>query len=58
MGTKKGNANVNQELLKLKEKIGLLEDLCEDNFSEEAVRAAAKDLRERVDRIAKLVATE
>jgi hypothetical protein len=58
MGAKKDNGNVELELIKLKEKIGLLEDLCEDDLSEEAVRAAARDLRQRVDKIAKLVLAE
>jgi len=55
MGAKKNDGNVEMELVQLKEKIGLLEDLCEDDLSEEAVRAAASDLRQRVDKIAKLV---
>ena len=58
MSAKEDGESVHLELLRLKEKIGLLEDLCGEDFSEEAVKAAAKDLRQRVDRIANLVPPE
>ncbi len=42
----------------LKARVGLLEGLCGEDFSEEAVKAAAKDIRKHIDRIAELVLAE
>ena len=58
MRPKEDNGSVQAELLKLKKQIDLLEGLCGEDFSEEAVKAAAKDIRKQVDRIANLVDTE
>jgi hypothetical protein len=46
---------IHAELLQLKKQIDLLEGLCGEDFSEAAVRAAAKDIRKHIDQIAKLV---
>jgi hypothetical protein len=58
MRAQKDNGSVHAELLKLKAQVDLLEGLCGENFSEEAVKAAAKDIRKHIDRIAKLIDTE
>jgi hypothetical protein len=58
MSAKEDNGRVHAELLKLKAQVGLLEELCGDDFSEEAVKAAARDIRKHIDRIAELVDTE
>jgi hypothetical protein len=55
MSAKKDGGSVEAELLKLKEQVGLLEDLCDEGFSEEAVRALAKGIRKHIDRIAELL---
>ena len=55
MSKKEENGRVNTELLKLKEEVRLLEALCGDDFSEVAVKAAAKKIRVHIDRIANLV---
>ena len=57
MSAKEGNGSVHEELLKLKSQVNLLEGLCGEDFSEEAVKAAAKDIRKHIDRIAELVDT-
>jgi hypothetical protein len=58
MSPKEDNGSVQAELLKLKKQVDLLEGLCGENFSEQAVKAAAKDIRKHIDRIAELVDTE
>jgi hypothetical protein len=58
MSAKEDSGSVQAELLQLKAQVGLLEGLCGDDFSEEAVKAAAKDIRKHIDRIAELVDTE
>jgi hypothetical protein len=58
MSAKKDGGSVQAELLQLKGQVDLLEGLCGDDFSEEAVKAAAKDIRKHIDRIAELVDTE
>jgi hypothetical protein len=50
--------SIQAELLQLKAQVGLLEGLCGEDFSEAAVKAAAKDIRKHIDRIAELVDTE
>ena len=57
MSATEDNGNVHAELLKLKAQVDLLEGLCGEDFSEEAVKAAAKDIRKHIDRIANLVDT-
>ena len=52
------SGNIQAELLKLKVQVGLLEGLCGEDFSEEAVKAAAKDIRKHIDRIAELFDAE
>ena len=52
------SGSVQEELLKLKVQVDLLEGLCGENFSEESVKAAAKDIRKHIDRIAELLDTE
>jgi hypothetical protein len=58
----KNGERVQRELMRLKEKVTLLEGLCgEERFSDEstaAVKAAAKDIRKHVDRIAEIVDKE
>ena len=59
MGAQKHSGDVQTELLRVKEQVRLLEELCGDEgFSEESVKRAAKDIRKRIDRIAELVDTE
>ena len=59
MSPKKQSGDVQTELLRVKEQVRLLEELCTDEgFSEDSVRRAAKDIRKRIDRIAELVDTE
>jgi hypothetical protein len=59
MSPKKSSGDVQTELLRVKEQVRLLEELCADEgFSEDSVRRAAKDIRKRIDRIAELVDTE
>lgn len=55
MSAKEDSGSVHAELLKLKAQVGLLEGLCGEDFSEEAVKAAARDIRKQIDRIAELV---
>ena len=58
MSAREDRGSVEAELLKLKTQVGLLEGLCGEDFSEEAVKAVAKDIRMHIDRIAELVDTE
>jgi hypothetical protein len=62
MKPRKNGERVQRELLRLKEKVTLLEGLCgEERFSDEstaAVKAAARDIRKHVDRIAAIVELE
>ena len=58
MSANENSGRIQEELLKLKAQVGLLEGLCGENFSEEAVKAAAKDIRKHIDRIAELLDTE
>jgi hypothetical protein len=58
MSANKDSGSVQAELLKLKAQVDLLEGLCGEDFSEKAVKAAAKDIRKHIDRIAELVDTE
>jgi benzoyl-CoA reductase/2-hydroxyglutaryl-CoA dehydratase subunit BcrC/BadD/HgdB len=58
MSVRKDSGSVQAELLKLKGQVDLLEGLCGEDFSEESVRAAAKDIRKHIDRIAELIDTE
>ncbi len=58
MSAKEDSGSVHAELLQLKAQVDLLEGLCGEDFSEEAVKALAKDIRKHIDRIAKLVDTE
>jgi hypothetical protein len=55
MSAKEDSGSVHEELLKLKAQVGLLEGLCGEDFSEAAVKAAAKDIRKHIDRIAGLI---
>lgn len=58
MSANENSGRIQEELLKLKAQVGLLEGLCGENFSEEAVKAAAKDIRKHIDRIGELLDTE
>lgn len=58
MSAKEDSGTVQAELLRLKSQVGLLEGLCGEDFSEEAVKAAAKDIRRHIDRIAELLDAE
>jgi hypothetical protein len=55
MGTTDEGRSIEAELLNLKKQVDLLEGLCGENFSESAVKAAAKDIRKHIDQIAKLI---
>jgi hypothetical protein len=55
MGATEDAGSISSELLQLKKQVDLLEGLCGDNFSEAAVKAAARDIRKHIDQIAKLV---
>ncbi len=57
MSAREDSGTVHAELLKLKAQVDLLEGLCGEDFSEEAVKAAARDIRKHIDRIAKLIDT-
>jgi hypothetical protein len=58
MSAKEDGGSVQAELLQLKSQVDLLEGLCGEDFSEEAVKAAAKDIRRHIDRIAELLDAE
>jgi hypothetical protein len=58
MSAQKNRGSVQAELLKLTERLDLLEELCGDDLNEEAVRAVTKDIRKHIDRIAKLIDME
>jgi hypothetical protein len=57
MGAKE-SGDIQTELLKLKGRVRLLEQLCDQDFNEESVREAAKDILKHIDRIAELVDTQ
>lgn len=58
MSPRENSGSIQEELLKLKAQVGLLEGLCGEDFSEAAVKAAAKDIAKHIDRIAELVDTD
>jgi hypothetical protein len=58
MSPKDKNGRVNAELLRLKDEVRLLEALCGDDFSEVAVKAAAKKIHVHIDRIADLIESQ